>query len=175
MRKRLFTLSFMLLASVSLLVGQNKPIEKANYQLASGFSPKKVGKMVYSTNVDPHWLKNSERFWYSFETPSGKNYYIVDPAAKSKKILFDNVSMAAQMSMITKDPFDTTHADNIRKAADILATVLQNIQKAKYPSLFDEVEELKTLDNVRIKYLGKKIILLVMSYQLTYLNYMILK
>lgn len=109
MRKRLFTLSFMLLASVSLLVGQNKPIEKANYQLASRFSPKKVGKMVFSTNVDPHWLKNSERFWYSFETPSGKNYYIVDPAAKSKKILFDNVSMAAQMSMITKDPFDAQH------------------------------------------------------------------
>jgi hypothetical protein len=35
--------------------------------------------------------------------------------------------------MITKDPFETTHADNIRKAADILTNVLQNIQKAKYP------------------------------------------
>ena len=33
--------------------------------------------------------------------------------------------------MITKDPFETTHADNIRKAGDILTQVLQNIQKAK--------------------------------------------
>lgn len=45
--------------------------------------------------------------------------------------------------MITKDPFETTHADNIRKADDILTNVLQNIQKAKYPGLADEVEELK--------------------------------
>ena len=92
-----------------MLVGQNKPIDKANYQLASRFSAKKMSKMVFSTNVDPHWLKNSERFWYAYETTSGKNYYIVDPAAKSKKILFDNANMAAQMSLLTKDPFDAQH------------------------------------------------------------------
>src|SRR5680860_1260738 len=46
--------------------------------------------------------------------------------------------------MISKDPFETTHADNIRKADDILTNVLQNIQKAKYPGLADEVEELKS-------------------------------
>jgi len=46
--------------------------------------------------------------------------------------------------MITIDPFETTHADNIRKAADILTNVLQNIQKAKYPGLVAEVEELKS-------------------------------
>lgn len=45
--------------------------------------------------------------------------------------------------MITQDPFDTTHADNIRKASDILTQILQNIQNAKYPSLANEVEELK--------------------------------
>ncbi|MCJ7801921.1 MAG: hypothetical protein MUP82_06145 [Candidatus Marinimicrobia bacterium] len=45
--------------------------------------------------------------------------------------------------MITNDPFETTHADNIRKADDILANVLQNIQKAKYPGLTNEVAELK--------------------------------
>ncbi len=45
--------------------------------------------------------------------------------------------------MITNDPFETTHADSIRKAADILTNVLQNIQMAKYPSLADEVAALK--------------------------------
>lgn len=44
--------------------------------------------------------------------------------------------------MITKDPFETTHADNIRKADDILTNALQNIQKAKFPGLADEVDEL---------------------------------
>jgi hypothetical protein len=44
---------------------------------------------------------------------------------------------------ITINPFETTHADNIRKADDILTNVLQNIQKAKYPGLAYEVAELK--------------------------------
>lgn len=47
-------------------------------------------------------------------------------------------------NMITKDPFNTTHADNIRKADDIIANVLQNIQKIHYPSLDIEVEDLKS-------------------------------
>jgi hypothetical protein len=46
--------------------------------------------------------------------------------------------------MISSDPFETTHADNIRNADDILTKVLQNIQKAKYPGLADEVTALKS-------------------------------
>lgn len=45
--------------------------------------------------------------------------------------------------MITNNPFETTHANSIRKAFDILTNVLQNIQKAKYPGLANEVAELK--------------------------------
>ncbi len=45
--------------------------------------------------------------------------------------------------MISKDPFETTHADNIRKADDIITKVLQNMQLDKYPWLTDEIEELK--------------------------------
>jgi len=36
---------------------------------------------------------------------------------------------------ITTDPLVITHADNIRKAADILSEALNNLQRAKYPSL----------------------------------------
>ncbi len=46
--------------------------------------------------------------------------------------------------MITIDPYETTHADSIRKAADILTNVLQNMQLAKYPGLTAEVDELKS-------------------------------
>lgn len=44
---------------------------------------------------------------------------------------------------ITNDPFETSHADNIRKAADILAGSLQNLQQAKYPGLANEARAVK--------------------------------
>ena len=82
---------------------------KANYQLASRFSPNKLKKMVYSTAVDPHWLKLSNRFWYVYETPNGKEWYVVDPAVKSKKKLFNSAALAAEITTIMRDPFDAQH------------------------------------------------------------------
>ncbi len=93
---------------------------KANYQLASRFSPAKVKKMVYSTAVDPHWLKLSNRFWYEYETPNGKQWYIVNPVAKSKNQIFDNAKLAAEITTIIRDPFDAQHLPllNLKFAPD---------------------------------------------------------
>lgn len=93
---------------------------KANYQLASRFSPNKIKKMVYSTAVDPHWLKLSNRFWYAYETPAGKYWYIVDPAVKSKKILFNSAALAAEITNIIRDPFDGQHLplENLKFSKD---------------------------------------------------------
>lgn len=92
----------------------------ANYQLASRFSPNKLKKMVYSTSVDPHWLKLSNRFWYVYETPAGKEWYVVDPAVKSKKKLFNSTELAAQITTIMRDPFDGQHLpiENLKFAKD---------------------------------------------------------
>lgn len=46
-------------------------------------------------------------------------------------------------NLITNEPFETSHANNIRNAADNSTTALQNMQQDKYPWLSDEVEELK--------------------------------
>ncbi|MDR6783052.1 dipeptidyl-peptidase-4 [Pedobacter africanus] len=93
---------------------------RANYQAASRFSPNKLRKMVYSTAVDPHWLKLSNRFWYEYETPAGKEWYLVDPAAKSKKKLFDNAKLAAEITSTIRDPFDAQHLplENLKFSAD---------------------------------------------------------
>ncbi|OGU37456.1 MAG: hypothetical protein A2068_10905 [Ignavibacteria bacterium GWB2_35_6b] len=48
---------------------------------------------------------------------------------------------------ITEDSLNTTHADDISRAADILSNVLQNIQLAKYPGLTNEVTELRNAAN----------------------------
>jgi len=45
---------------------------------------------------------------------------------------------------ITNDPLSTNHADKIKSAVDLLSTSLQNIQKAKYPELVVEGDEVKS-------------------------------
>jgi dipeptidyl-peptidase 4 len=83
--------------------------QKANYQLASRFSPKKLDKMIFSLAVDPHWLKLSNRFWYSYETSDGKQWYIIDPLKLEKKVMFNRDKLAAALTQIIKDPFDGQH------------------------------------------------------------------
>jgi dipeptidyl-peptidase-4 len=85
------------------------PVTKANYQQAARFAPKKLEKLIFSTSVDAHWLKKSDRFWYMYETTDGKKWYIVDPAKSEKKLLFDNADLAAKITRIVKDPFDAQH------------------------------------------------------------------
>ena len=76
------TILLVILFATPIVLAQNIPIDKANYKLAERFSPNKMKKMVFTTSVDPHWLKLSERFWYTYETPDGKTFYIVDPVRK---------------------------------------------------------------------------------------------
>ncbi len=106
--------------SVCCIASNSQTATKANYQLASRFSPKKLDKMVFSTSVDPHWLKKSDRFWYVFETPQGKNWYIADPSKGQKRVMFDNAKLAAEITKIVKDPFDAQHLliDSMRFVKD---------------------------------------------------------
>jgi len=99
----------LLLTFATTTIAQQTPITKANYQAAARFSPKKLDKMVFTTSLDPHWLKKSTRFWYVYETSEGKKWYIVDPAKAEKKLLFDNEKLAAAITRIVHDPFDALH------------------------------------------------------------------
>ena len=102
MRKQLFLVLF---ALPLFIFGQ----QKANYDLAARFSPKKLDKMIFSLSVDPHWLKLSNKFWYVYETSEGKQWMIVDPAKNEKKAMFDKEQLAAALTKIIKDPFDAQH------------------------------------------------------------------
>ena len=82
---------------------------KANYNLAARFAPKKLDKMIFSLAVDPHWLKQSNKFWYTYETSEGKQWIIVDPSKLEKKPMFDRDKLAAELTKIVKDPFDGQH------------------------------------------------------------------
>jgi len=104
--KRVLSLFAWLLMGV-FCYAQQTPVTTANYDLAARFSPKKVGKMVFSIAVQPKWFKNSDKFWYTYQTAQGTFYYIVDPATATKKQVFDNAKLAAQLTEIVKDPFDS--------------------------------------------------------------------
>lgn len=104
-------LLIVLLTSCSFigLAQENEKPAVANYQLASKFSPKKLQKMIFSTEVTPRWINHSDRFWYEYGTSEGKKWYIVDPQAKSKQLLFDNADLAAKVTRIVQNPFDAQH------------------------------------------------------------------
>lgn len=107
MRKVFLLLTF--LFAFTAIWAQQTPVTKGNYALAARFSPKKLEKLIFSTSVDPHWLRKGDRFWYSFETSEGRKWYIVDPLKGSKTTLFDNEKLAAAITRIVKDPFDAQH------------------------------------------------------------------
>jgi len=94
--------------------------QKANYTLAARFSPKKLEKMIFSLAVDPHWLKQSNKFWYTYETSEGKQWTIVDPVKNEKKAIFNRDKLAAELTRIIKDPFDGQHlsVDSIKFIKD---------------------------------------------------------
>ncbi|HEY4652261.1 MAG TPA: DPP IV N-terminal domain-containing protein, partial [Pontibacter sp.] len=106
--RKFYLLPFLLLFCMGVKAQPAAP-GKANYQLASRFSPQKLKKLIFTTTIDPHWLKNSDRFWYEYENSNGKSWYIVDPARKSKTLLFDNDKLAAAVTLIVQDPFDAQH------------------------------------------------------------------
>ncbi len=86
-----------------------KKADKANYELAARFTPAKVGKLVFDTAVQPHWLETGDRFWYSWETSKGRSFFIVDPLRAAKAPLFDNARMAALLTQIVLTPYDSEH------------------------------------------------------------------
>ena len=109
--KRNFILiaSVLMCASAAASWAQQTPVTEANYDMAERFSPNKVNRMVFSQTVNPSWFPNSDKFWYKWETPEGAGYWIVDPAAKSKKAVFDLDRLAMELTEIIHDPFDAQH------------------------------------------------------------------
>ena len=85
------------------------PVTTANWHLGARFAPYKVRSLVHSTSVSPRWIEGSERFWYQWENAEGTFYYIVDPVAGTKRPIFDNDRIAAELTRITKDPYDGQH------------------------------------------------------------------
>lgn len=88
---------------------QEQTVPRPNYALAERFSQKKISQMVFSTAVRPNWFRDSDRFWYSWKTPDGTKYYIVDARTGKKQEIFDMDRLAMQITQTVRAPFDAQH------------------------------------------------------------------
>lgn len=98
-----------LLASSGIHSQQMQSDWLAGYTQAQRFTKEKLNTMLFSITVDPHWFQKGNCFWYSYKTSNGNCWYVVDPAAKTKRPLFDMDAIAAQITEIVKDPFMAQH------------------------------------------------------------------
>ncbi|MFI3322909.1 MAG: DPP IV N-terminal domain-containing protein [Rikenellaceae bacterium] len=117
--KKILLLAVGLVLSMSIYA-QNEPITKSNYELPARFTPEKLKNMVYTTKIEPTFLKNGKDFWYSYKTSKGEQWYFVDGERGVKSELFNTTTMAAELSEITFDPYDALHIPirNIHFAED---------------------------------------------------------
>ncbi len=107
--KRLLTLvaSAVMLSSTALQA--NEPVKQSNYDLPAQFSTERIKTLIHSTAVSPKWIGSGQQFWYSYKTSAGTKYWLVTPAKRERKPLFDEAKMAADLTRITGDPYDAQH------------------------------------------------------------------
>ena len=144
MLKRLlfFFLCFGVTAAFSQSRDKNAP--KANFEQAAKYSPAKLRKLVFSTTVNPMWLK-SGKFWYTYSDTKSQKWYLVDPAKRTKTPLFDNADLARKLSAITWDPHDAAHLgiSNIKFADDERSFTFKVASKKDTVKTAEERKDLK--------------------------------
>ena len=80
--------------------------QKADFKAAEKFRADNLTPKYGDLSVNPNWIEESDIFWYSFKTSSGKNYYYVNAGLKTKQPLFDSRFMAAELRKITHHPYN---------------------------------------------------------------------
>jgi dipeptidyl-peptidase-4 len=73
-------------------------LTREDYARAEQYLIWNIGKLVFKTQVVPHFLGRSDRFWYKLNTRDGKEFILVDPALNTKQPAFDQARLAAALS-----------------------------------------------------------------------------
>lgn len=89
-----------------LFFGVRLDAQQANYKQADRFLLDKMWEAVFSKSVEPHYIGESDCFWYTYKTTEGKKYYLVNPSKGKQRLLFDNETMAAKLSAETGHTFN---------------------------------------------------------------------
>jgi len=80
--------------------------QKADFKTAEKFRGDNITSRYGDLSVNPTWIEESDIFWYSFKTSTGKNYYYVNAAARSRQLMFDSRFMASELKKLTRHPYN---------------------------------------------------------------------
>jgi dipeptidyl-peptidase 4 len=115
------------LAAASVASAQDRP-NRANWALADKFAATSLRPIVYSSAINPRWLGQSDSLCYNWKNHNGSVFYMVVPTAKSKRPVFDQENLAAQLSDLShhahdpsKLPFTTISFSKDRKTVSFVA------------------------------------------------------
>ncbi|HYW34541.1 MAG TPA: DPP IV N-terminal domain-containing protein, partial [Balneolaceae bacterium] len=96
---RLITLVALLdLLLIGCLKIQAQTVTKTDYRRAERFLPQNIHKLVFRSNVQPHWASDSPVFWYRVHTKKGEQYFLVDAKNQTKKPFFNQKKLAKKLS-----------------------------------------------------------------------------
>ena len=119
----------------------------ANYRLAARFAPYKLDNMLHDVSVSPRWIEGTSSFWYEWEDTEGSHYYIVDAARGVKRAIFDRDRIAAELTRITRDPYDARHLP-IRSIRFIDANTLEfEVESSRDEEVEEEEVEGDTIED----------------------------
>ncbi len=75
---------------------------KANWVLFDKFSPASMRGMVFSTNIIPRWIGETDSMFYSWKDHTGERWFLVDARKRTKQPLFNHHKLATQLSVASK-------------------------------------------------------------------------
>ena len=79
---------------------QQLQITGADYEAANALLEGNVKDLVKNASVTPHWLGDSQRFWYQRDGEQGSEYVVVDTASGNKSPAFDHSALAAALGKL---------------------------------------------------------------------------
>lgn len=79
-----------------------------DYQRAQKFLPGNLRHIAYIADVGPHWIENTNRFWYRKSSPSGSEFILVDAEKKTRVPAFDQARLAAALSRSAKREYSAS-------------------------------------------------------------------
>ena len=104
--KKMFVMALAVVGLLGTATSLKAQERLPEYLQAEKFTQEKLGTMLFSTTVDPHWFQQGNNFWYQYKTSEGTFWYVVNPTTRSKNLLFDREEMASQLTEIVQDPFE---------------------------------------------------------------------